>query len=422
MGQTTRFQKGCWAVFDFANSSFPTIITTFIFAAYFSQGIVGDEVRGTSLWGYATSAAGLVVALLAPICGAIADQRGGRKPWIAAFSLCCIVASSLLWFATPEPSSITFALVCVVVATVGFEMAMVFYNAMLPSMATAGAEGRLSGIAWGIGYFGSLVSLTIALLLFIQTDQPLFGLLDPEQAEHLRISGPYAGLWYGVFLIPFLIWVPDQPRKMPLGVALGGGLSVLWQTLKNWRQRKTVFACLGTRMIYTDGLNTLFAFGGIYAAGTFQMPFEELVLFAIALNVMAGIGAFVFGWLDDRWGPKRVIMLSLVAMTFFGCVVMLVPGKEQFVVVTLILSLFFGPTQAASRTYMAYVAPVSIRTEAFGLYALSGKVTSFVGPFLVALATDFFDSQRIGLATILPFFILGLVLMARMPDIRRVPL
>ncbi|WP_135081055.1 MFS transporter [Terasakiella sp. SH-1] len=413
----TRFQQTSWALFDFANSAFPTVITTFVFAAYFSKGIAPDEVSGTSLWGYTTGIAAFFIALCAPVFGAIADHSGARKPWIFLFSFLCITGSALLWFATPEESSIIWALVCVGVATFGFEMAMVFYNAMLPGLATPGKEGLLSGLSWGLGYLGGLLGLALVLVLFVQTDTPLFG-LNKELAEHVRISGPFVAVWYSVFALFLFLFVPDHQPKKSILQAAHHGLSSLKNTVANWRKQPDIFSYLLTRMIYTDGLNTLFAFGGIYAAGTFGMSFSELIIFGIGINVTAGLGAALFGWLDDRWGPKRVIMIALICLLGFGSATLLVDDKTHFLILGLCLGLFMGPTQAASRTYMAHISPKDSRTELFGLYALSGKATAFLGPLLVAFVTDLFLSQRAGMATILLFLVIGLACMARLPDIR----
>jgi len=413
----TPFHRISWALFDFANSAFPTVITTFVFAAYFSKAIAPDEVAGTALWGYGMAVSGLLIACAAPFCGAIADRAGGRKPWIFFFSLACILSSSALWFAVPDQSAIILALVCVGCATFGFEMAMVFYNAMLADLSLPGREGLLSGLAWGLGYLGGLLGLALVLVLFVQTDQPLFG-LDKDLAEHVRISGPFVGLWYALFALPLFLFVPDQPKKMPLQKAMSQGLEQLFTTLKHWRNHPNVFGFLITRMIYIDGLNTLFAFGGIYAAGTFGMSFQDLILFGISINVTAGLGAALFGWLDDRWGSKRVIMLALICLVLVGTATLLVTEKDHFMILGLLLGLFMGPTQAASRTYMSKIAPDHLRGELFGLYAFSGKATAFIGPFLVALFSDLMDSQRAGMATIIIFFVIGLALMHKLPDIR----
>jgi len=417
MTKSNRIQQASWALFDFANSAFPTVITTFVFAAYFTKAVAIDEITGTSLWGYATGAAAFFIAICAPVFGAIADNNGQRKPWIFVFSALCITASSLLWFVTPDESAIPLALICVGIATFGFEMAMVFYNAMMHGLASKGNEGRLSGYAWGLGYLGGLLGLALVLVLFVQAETPRFG-LDKETAEHLRISGPFVGLWYLIFALPLFLFVQDSRKKLPISDAVSQGLATLLNTLKNWKNNKDVFRFLLARMIYTDGLNTLFAFGGIYAAGTFDMEFSELIIFGIGINVTAGLGAAVFGMLDDRWGPKRVIMISVTCLVFLGLGTLVVTDKTHFLILGLSLGLFVGPAQAASRTYLTHAAPENIRTEMFGLYALSGKATAFLGPLLIAILTDLLSSQRAGMAAIIGFFLIGLALMRNLPDIR----
>ncbi len=417
MMNVTPFKRFSWALFDFANSAFPTVITTFVFAAYFSKGIAPDEITGTTLWGYATGAAAFLIAICAPVFGAIADKSGARKPWIFLFSFLCVAGSSLLWFATPDESSIPMALICVGIATFGFEMAMVFYNAMLPGLSVPGREGRLSGMAWGLGYIGGLSGLALVLVLFVQSETPLFG-LDKDLAEHVRVSGPFVALWYILFALPLFLFVPDHKRQMALTQAVSQGVATLVLTLKSWKDHRSVFHFLFARMIYTDGLNTLFAFGGIYAAGTFGMEFSELIIFGIGINVTAGLGAMAFGWLDDRWGPKKVIMIAVTGLLLVGLGTLVVDDKAHFLILGLCLGLFVGPAQAASRTYMAHAAPQEIRTELFGLYALSGKATAFLGPILVAVMTDLFSSQRAGMASILMFLLIGLALMRNLPDIR----
>ena len=413
----TATQRFSWALFDFANSAFPTVITTFVFATYYSKNIAGDKLFAASSWGYATGIAALFIALSAPFLGAIADHNGRRKPWIFLFSFLCITSSGALWFATPDQGSIALSLVCVGIATFGFEMAMVFYNAMLPGLAEPGKEGRLSGFAWGAGYFGGLSALALILVLFVKAETPAFG-LDTELAEHVRISGPLVAMWYLVFALPLFLLVPDQKQATPLSQAVSSGINMLWTTLKNWKDHPGIFHFLLARMIYNDGLTTLFAFGGIYAEITFGMEFGDIIIFGIGINVTAGIGAILFGWLDDRWGPKKVIMISVFALLVVGSGTIVVTDKTHFLILGIALGVFVGPAQAASRTYLAHAAPEKIRTELFGLYALSGKATAFLGPFLVAVMTDMFDSQRAGMASILIFFVIGLALMRNLPDIR----
>ena len=405
-----------WCLYDWANSAFPTVITTFVFATYFTKGIAPDPVSGTAYWGYAMSGSALAVALAGPILGAFADHAGRRKPWIFGFTTLCVVLTAALWFARPEPSFVLFALLLAASANFAFEMGMIFYNAMLPDLAFSRRIGRLSGWAWGLGYAGGLSCLVVGLVLFVQPDPPYFG-LDREAAEHVRITAPLVAVWFGLFSLPLLRWTPDSPASgLGLCEAAKRGLSTLAATLKRVRDYRQIARFLLARMIYTDGLNTLFAFGGIYAAGTFGMGFTEIMVFGIGLNVAAGLGAAVFGWIDDAIGSKRTILISIAALTLFTGAMLMVDTKTLLWVAGLGLSVFVGPAQAASRTMMARLAPEHLRTEMFGLYALSGKATAFLGPALLGWVTVTMDSQRWGMATILAFFAVGAILLLRVRE------
>ncbi len=405
-----------WCLFDWANSAFPTAVTTFVFSAYVTKAVAPTPEIGTAAWGNAMALAAIVVALLSPALGAIADHSGPRKPWIAAFTALAAVASAGLWFVVPEQSALALALVLVVLATLGFEFGQVFYNAMLPDLAPADMVGRISGWAWGLGYAGGLGSLLLCLVVFVQADPPPFG-LDPESAEHVRATGPVVALWFALFALPMFLLTPDRARSgLAIGAAARAGLRSLAQTARQIRRYGNILRFLIARMLYTDGLNTLFAFGGIYAAGSFGMEVAEVIQFGIALNVTAGLGAAGFAFLDDRIGAKPVIIIALVALIVLGGLALVVTSKTQFWLVGLGLGIFVGPAQAASRSLMARLAPEHLRAEFFGLFALSGKATAFLGPALLGWTTLAFDSQRAGMATILLFLVLGLVLFLKVVE------
>jgi len=407
-----------WCLYDWANSPFATVVITFVFSAYFAKAVAPDEVTGTALWGYAMSASGLAIALTAPILGSIADKTGRRKPWLLLFTALCAATTVFLWQIKPEAAYVTLALVLAAVANYGFESAMVFYNAMLPDIAPRDKIGRISGWGWGLGYFGGLAALAVCLVGFVQAEVPWFG-LSKEGAEHLRATPVMVAIWLVVFSIPLFLFTPDRSRNSaPLGKAAKDGIATLFKTLKEVGNYRDVAWFLIARMLYTDGLNTLFAFGGIYAAGTFGFSFTDLILFGIAINVTSGLGAFAFGWLDDRMGPKRTVLIALVGLMVLSTILLLIESKTMFWIVGLPLGIFVGPAQSASRSYMARLAPPQLTTEMFGLYAFSGKATAFLGPMALALATNMFASQRAGMATILGFFIVGGLLLLKVPDVR----
>ena len=395
-----------WCFYDFANSPFTAVVTTFVVAAYFNEAIAPDKDTGTAQWGFMMGIAALVIAVLSPILGAIADHGGRRKPWLAVCTVGMAAGSALLWWASPGTGSVTLVLLSVAFAVVAFEVGMVFYNAMLPGLVPESWLGRISGWAWGLGYVGGLACLVLVLFVFIQGDPPPFG-LDKKAAEHVRISGPIVAIWTLLFSLPIFLFTPDTGRAgLPAFQAVPAGLWQLKETIRHVRRYRQVVRFLIARMLYIDGINTLFIFGGLYASGTFGMAVEEVLIFGILLNITAGAGAFGFGWLDDKMGAKPTILISLVGIVGFGIPLLLVESKLSFMVLGSFIGLFFGPVQAASRSLMARMAPVGMETEMFGLYAFSGKSTAFMGPWLVGLVAAV-AGQRWGMSIVLPLIILG---------------
>ncbi|MAH85424.1 MAG: MFS transporter [Rhodospirillaceae bacterium TMED8] len=408
----------CWCLFDWANSAFPTIIITFVFAAYFTQGVAVNEIKGTSQWGYAMGLSGVAIAICGPIFGKIADRTQKRKPWVAIFTLIAIIGAFLLWWVKPDEQFALRALICVAIANFAFEMSMVFYNSMLPGLAPIQQVGRWSGWGWGLGYAGGLFCLVIVLFGFVQAETPWLG-LEKNAAEHLRAAGPIAALWMAVFAVPLFLFTPDsEDKRLSSRTTVPSGLRTVLLSLRILREHKEIVWFLAARMFYTDGLNTLFAFGGIYAAGTFSMTLEEVIIFGIAMNCFAGLGAFMFAWVDDKRGSRFTIVYSVLALIIFGTAILVVQSKTMFLVFALLLAIFIGPAQSASRSMMARLAPADLRGEFFGLYALSGKATAFLGPAIVGLVTDVFQSQRIGMATIIGLFAIGIILLFKVPDQR----
>jgi MFS transporter, UMF1 family len=410
-----------WAIYDWANSAFSVVIVTFVFATYFSQAIAPDPVSGQAMWGWAMTGSGIAIALIAPVLGAIADAGGRRKPWLFGFTWAAIAGCFILWFARPDTDYILFALIAVALTNLAFETAQVFYNAMLPEVAGRERIGRISGWSWSLGYFGGIVCLTVVLFAFVQTEEPLLG-LDPDEAENIRIAGPLVGLWFLLFSLPLLFFTPDRSatgRRLPEAARVG--VHKLWETFRNIRRYRDIAHFLIARLVYTEGLNTLYLFGGIYAAGIFGMAMGEVVMFGILINVTAGIGAVAFAWVDDWIGAKRTILIALVGLMGFGLAAVLIEDVTLFWMVGAALGLFVGPAQAASRSLMGRIAPAELRAEMFGLYALSGKITAYVGPFVLGTVTWLADSQRAGVATILLFWLVGALLLLPLKDPDRAP-
>lgn len=403
-----------WALYDWANSSFAAIISTFVFPAYFARQVAADEASGTAQWGNTVGIAGLVVALGAPVLGAMADQGGRRKPWIGLFTLLCVLASGALWWVAPHTQAAILAMVLAGLATVAAEFAVVFYNAMLPSLTHHDRLGRWSGWAWGLGYVGGIGSLLLALFGFVQ-EQPWFS-LPRDDFEHVRAVFVLVALWYAVFAVPLFLFTPDEStRRKGLRQAMRDGLTQFRDSIRQVRAYAPLLRFLLARMFFIDGLATIFAFGGVYAAGTFGMNEEQVLVFGIALNVTAGLGAAAFAWVDDWLGSKRTILVSLVGLIVPGALLLVVETRTLFWVFGVLLGIFVGPVQAAGRSYLARTAPAHLRSQLFGLFAFSGKATAFLGPLLVAWVTGWFDSQRAGMSVIVVFLLVGFVLMLSVP-------
>jgi len=400
-----------WALFGWANSPVPTLIITFIFPAYFSRAFVGDEVRGQALWGYGVAVSSLVLAVLSPLLGAIADAAGRRKPWLLAFSALCVVACAALWFVRPGTGAVAASLLLVGLANIGYGFGVVFNNAMLPDLVPADRVGRWSGWAWALGYAGGLAGLVIALVGFVNADKPWLG-LNPGSGDAVRVVGPLVALWFVLFGWPIFAFTTDRAAS-GLGIRAASrlGIKSLGRTLASLRRHGNIARFLLAQMIYSDGLVAIFTFGGVYAAGAFHMSIAEVTEFGVLLNVTAGLGTLAFAWVDDWLGSKRTVLISLAGLIAASTAAILVDRIIWFWIAGGVLGFFVGPPQSASRSLMARLAPAGQETQFFGLYALSGRSTAFMGPAVVGTVTALFDSQRAGLASLIAFFILGFILM-----------
>jgi MFS transporter, UMF1 family len=350
----------------------------------------------------------------------------------------------LMWFGKPgDTSVITPLLLAYAIATVGVEFATVFNNAMMPTLVPPDRIGRLSGTGWATGYVGGILSLILVLGFLAASPEsgrtlfgltPLFG-LDPVTHEGDRISGPLTAIWFIVFVLPMFLFTPDYPARRNLRHALFAGLRELKQTLGELPKRRSLAAFLLANMIYTDGLVSLFAFGGIYAAGTFGWNTIQIGTFGIILAIAGTFGGWLGGKLDDALGPKRVIAGSLIILLAAIIAILLVDRnsilfipvappvpngplfasapERAYLVLGCMIGAVGAPLQAASRSLLIRMAPKDRVAQYFGLFALTGKVTSFVGPLLIGTVTAVTSSQKAGMATLVLFFLTGLGLLTR---------
>ena len=438
-------KKGIWGwmLFDFAAQPYHTLIITFIFAPYFASFVASDPVTGQSQWGYGTAIAGIIIAIMSPILGAIADATGPRKPWIFAFSILGFVGSFMLWWALPfqdGASSVFIALLALVILMIGFEFAAVFNNAMMPTLVPREQLGRLSGNAWSLGYVAGLFTLIIVLLTMASNEQgltllglePMFG-INADLKEGERATGPLTAIWYLIFVLPLLFFTPDVGRRKKIAGAVGQGLKNLVVTIKRLPENTSLFAYLGSSMLYRDALNGLYTFGGIYAVGVLEWSIVQVGIFGILANITGVLGAYLGGRFDDSKGPKFVVRTSVIILTVASLIVIttdtshalfidLGEGSSIPSIVFYICGGFIGAAggalQAASRTLMADQAEPGRMTEAFGLYAMSGRATAFVAPLMIALFTDISGSQRIGVIPVVILFIAGLLLLGKVKQKR----
>lgn len=390
------------------------MIQTFVFAQYFVKQVAYNEIFGTTAWGTVTGASALVVGLIGPILGAVADQSGGRKLWVGAFTLLCIIPTALLWYVHPSHQYVWMALWCVGIGAVGAEGAYIFYNAMLPELAPPAELGRWSGWGWGMGYAGGMAALILSLLLFVQPTPWM--MLDHGHSEAIRATFLLAAAWYTLFALPLFLFTPPSPRGLPIRNSVKNGLQQLGRTFLEIRKYRTIVKFLIAKMFYIDGLATLFAFGGIYAATTFGMEEAEVLKFGIAMSITAGLGSAGLAFLDDMIGSKRVILYSLVGLIIPGICAILVTQKALFWLFGLTMCLFVGPVQSSSRSLMARIAPEHMRREMFGFYMFSGKATAFLGPLAYGWVAYMMDSLRWGMSTIILLFIIGGVILATIKD------
>jgi MFS transporter, UMF1 family len=400
-----------WCLFDFGIAAWPVVVATFVWGAYYATAIRRSPEDGAAEWGATLALAGFLVALIGPILGAIADRGGARKPWIGGFVMLCAAFTAFLWFSLPVPSAADRTLLLVGCASIAYEFSLIFYNAMLRDIVALDRMGRLSGWGWGSGYVGGLACLAIGLYGFIRAEQPPFG-LEKVFAEPVRATALLVAVWMCVFTLPLFGLVPDRKSTgLSSWRAVGAGLKGLGGTLVRLPRQPQILRFLLARMIYSDGLNTLFIFGGIYAAGELGFTIPEVALLGIAINATAGAGAIALAWVDDRIGSKRTILIALAALIVLGSGLLVIHSQTLFWILALALGVFVGPAQAASRTFMARLCPPAAEAEMFGLYALSGKITAFIGPACYGLATHQWDSQRAGMASVVVLLVCGFLLL-----------
>lgn len=411
-----RRQVIAWASWDWGSAAFNAVVTTFVFTVYLTTTKNFGSTDFVSTWlGWTLGIAGVLVALIAPITGQKADGAGRRKFWLAVETAIVVLCVAGLFFVEPKPEFLWLGLSLLAVGTLFFEIAAVNYNAMLVQISTPKTIGRVSGLGWAAGYFGGIILLLILYFGFIHPDVGLFGVTSTN-GQSVRVSMLLAALWFAIFAVPVLLAVPEyrapaalaRERVSVLGAyrRLVGDIRALWV-----ESRHTVFFLLASA-VFRDGLTGVFTFGGVLAAGTFGFSKGEVIIFAIAANIVAGLSTVTVGSLDDRVGPKPVIVTALVGLIVSGTMLFLLHsgGQTIFWIFGLLLSLFVGPAQSASRTFLTRLAPAGREGEVFGLYATTGRVATFLAPALFGLFIAISGAQYWGILGIVLVLAVGLAL------------
>lgn len=435
-----------WMMFDWATQPFYTLLLTFIFGPYFAAVATeffmasgfeegAADARAQSVWSLGQTVVGLFIAFTAPILGSVADQSGRRMPWMWAFSLVYVVATYALWWMVPDGSALWISLFAFGIGMIAAEYGLIFVNAMLPSLGPSEEVGKYSGNGFALGYAGGVVALFIMLIFLAEGDNgktfvgmdPIFG-LDAEQREGTRSVGPFTAIWYVIFMIPFFAWVKETstPKPAQSRPGLGHALTELWASIKVIVTKRSLAAYLASSMFYRDALNALYGFGGVYAVLVLDWTTTKIGIFGIIAAIAAAFFTWLGGICDKRYGPKPVILFNIWALIFV-CTVIVGMSRDSFfgmplapdsslpdlVFFTLgaVIGASGGAVQAASRTMMVRHANPDRPTEAFGLYALSGKATAFLAPALIGTVTYITESARYGLSPVIGLFIIALILL-----------
>lgn len=435
-----------WALFEWARNPYVILVTIYIFAPYFTTTVAGNPVEGQSMLGFTNTVSGFIIAITAPFLGAIADRRGRRKPWIATFVGIMVPCAFLLGWSLPGGAGIgvTTTLILMVIVSIAFEYSAVFHNAMLPSVAPVTKVGAISGYALAYGNIAGLLLMVFVLYAFAWPghtdfsfipDQPLFG-IDQSTSEDDRIVAPLAAVWMLLFTLPLLLFTPDgRDSSNSVREAVREGLTAVVATLRRLSHYRNVALYLLSRMLFNDGMVGVLIFGGVYAAGTFDWDTTTMLLFGIISSFSAAIGAVLGGYVDDRLGSRKALLLAIggtagllaFAVTIQPDSILFIPLETTgpvwnspyfatlpelvFFINNQFFAMFITVGFAASRTMMARIAPPTMMTQFFGLYALSGTATAFLAPFLVGTFTRYFDSQRAGYSSLIILLTIGFVML-----------
>jgi len=398
-----------FALYDFANSAFTTIIITFIFSTYFAKQIAPNPVLGQSYWGWTIGITGVVVALIGPLLGTIADKKNYTEFFIKIFTIICISLTCLLWFSKPSEKYLIYTLFIVGLANIFYELSLIFYNSTLKKISESNNLGKSSGFSFALGYIGGIIVLIICITIFIDNDSLPFG-LSKENSENVRATSILVAFWYLIFSMPFLFNL-KKTNKNEIEKKINytkNFKELVWDKGLN-----NIGKFLLARMLYADGLNAIIIMGGIFAVGVFSLEIKDLLVLSVLMNITAFIGAIVGGYANDRFSSKSVIIFSLIGLILSSSIILFLKSKVIFLFFASINGFFIGPVQSASRVFMTKSIDENNQASGFGLFALSGKLTSFIGPLLVSTITYISNSQKIGFSSAIALLLIGLLVLLK---------
>ncbi|MGY5319123.1 MFS transporter [Neomicrococcus lactis] len=416
--RTLTKQVWAWASWDWGSAAFNAVMTTFVFTVYLTSSLFGNEDQNSAVLGAGISIAGVLIALLAPVIGQRSDSSGRRRFWLGVNTFLIAALTALCFFVYPSPNFLLMGVILIAAGNVFSEFASVNYNAMLTQISTPKTIGQVSGFGWGMGYLGGIVALAIVLFGFVQPVVDWWG-SSSEDSLNLRLVAIFSALWIFIFGLPVLFAVPENKGLVKERVGFFASYQQLFRHVAHlWKTDRHTVWFLISSAIFRDGLAAVFTFGGVIASVTFGFTLSQVIIFAIVGNVVAALGAMFGGWLDDRIGPKKVILGSLIGLLIAGLGVFFSPGPAGFWVFGLFLCLFVGPAQSSSRAYLARLTESGREGELFGLYATTGRAVSFLAPSLftaaVAIALNFFPdggAQRYGILGIMVVLAAGFLLL-----------
>ena len=402
-----------WAFYDFANSAFPTALAGVIFSVYFVQVVVGREgmpfgdghISGSSVWGYLVSVSMLLVAVSAPVLGAIADLKGSRKRFLFLFCYAGVVATTFLFLV--GPGDIWLAIVFFLLSSACLEWSLTFYNSFLPQITTRQQLGRISGFGWALGYVGGVLCLILTMAMIRWPGW--FGIPDSDYLP-VRATVLLVALWWGLFSIPTFLWLEERfsGRELAPGTNyLRVGFKRLAHTLRKIHQFRELGKFLIAFLIYNDGVQTVIVMAAIFGAEVLQMSQDELIACFILTHVVAIVGSLALGHLGDRMTTKSAINVTLLVWTAAVVYVLVIDESWEFWVLAVVIGFVLGGVQASSRALLAQFTPKENSAEFFGFFATSGKFAAIFGPALFALITDMTGSVRYGVASVIVFFVVG---------------